>query len=94
MKSAATGQPLSIHVPLAEQTLTALNPKHRQGSVQSRYNQWDVVGGLIKEHPIIGSGLGRSFVHYEEGSQQNVTQDITHDFALDLLFRGGLVALV
>jgi hypothetical protein len=94
VKSAATGQPLSIHVPLAEQTLTALNPKHRQGSVQSRYNQWYVVGGLIKEHPIIGSGLGRSFVHYEEGSKQNVTQDITHDFALDLLFRGGLIALV
>src|SRR3954453_5387321 len=94
VRAAVSGQPSAVQIPLAKQTATALNPGHRQGSVQSRYNQWDVVGGLIEEHPLIGSGLGRTFVHYEEGSRTNVTQDITHDFALDLLFRGGLIALV
>ena len=94
VRTAVSGQPSTVHIPLAEQTATALNPGHRQGSVQSRYNQWDVVGELIEEHPFIGSGLGRTFVHYEEGSRANVTQDITHDFALDLLFRGGLIALL
>ena len=94
VRTAVSGQPSTVHIPLAEQTATALNPGHRQGSVQSRYNQWDVVGELIEEHPFIGSGLGRTFVHYEEGSRTNVTQDITHDFALDLLFRGGLIALL
>jgi O-antigen ligase len=92
--SALTGKPAAVNVPFAQQTITALTPTHRQGSVQSRYNQWGVVEGLIKEHPWIGSGLGRTFVHYEQGSRSNVTQDITHDIALDLLFRNGIVGLV
>jgi O-Antigen ligase len=94
VQSAVTGQPTSVHIPLAQQTLTALNHNHRQGSVQSRYNQWGVVEGLIAQRPFLGYGLGDTFVHYEEGLQQNVTQDITHDIVLDLLYRNGIVGLV
>jgi O-antigen ligase len=94
VQAAVSGQPTSVSIPLASQTLTALDPQHRQGSVQSRYNQWGVVEGLIAKRPFIGYGLGDTFVHYEEGSQENVVQDITHNIGLDLLYRNGIVGLV
>ena len=94
VQGATAGQAAVVKVPLAQQTLTALNPSHRVGSVQSRYNQWDVVIPLIEQRPIIGYGLGDTFVHYEEGLRQDVTMDITHDIFLDMLYRGGIVGLV
>jgi O-antigen ligase len=94
VRSSTSGHPQAVEIPLAQQTITALNPSHRKGSVQSRYNQWDVVVGLIEQRPFIGYGLGTNFVHYEVGSKQNVTQDITHNIFLDLLFRNGIVGLV
>ena len=94
VRSSTSGTPQAVQIPFAQQTLTALNPQHRQGSVQSRYNQWDVVIAKIKERPWIGYGLGDNFVHYEEGSKSNVVQDITHNIFLDLLYRNGIVGLV
>jgi O-antigen ligase len=94
VQSAVEGTPVSVHIPLAQQTLTALNPSHRQGSVQSRYNQWGVVESLIRQRPFLGYGLGRPYVHYEQGLKQNITQDITHNVVLDLLYRNGIVGLV
>ena len=66
----------------------------RQGSIQSRFNQWDVVLGNIRSQPILGAGLGGQFVHFDEGSRSFVQSDISHNIVLDTLQRTGAVGLL
>jgi O-antigen ligase len=65
----------------------------RSGSIQSRFNQWEVARQQILSHPIAGVGLGGLLVHFDEGTQSNVVSDISHNIALDLLRRTGVVGL-
>jgi O-Antigen ligase len=69
-------------------------PTSRQGSIQSRFNQWDVVLDQIRERPLAGEGLGGTFVSYSEGEDAFVQGDISHNIVLDLLRRTGVVGLV
>ena len=66
----------------------------RQGSIDSRYNQWNVVKDEILDHPILGEGLGKTFVHYDVGSKSFVENDIAHNVVLDLLRRTGVVGVL
>ena len=72
----------------------ALAPRSRQGSIESRYNQWAVTIAQIKEKPLVGEGLGGDFVSYAEGKKTFVEEDISHNIVLDLLRRTGLVGFV
>lgn len=71
-----------------------LGANTRQGSIESRYNQWSVVWDEIKREPLLGEGLGGTFVHYEEGKKEFVEGDIAHNIGLDLLRRTGFVGLL
>lgn len=93
VQAALRGTQVAVTLPFSGQTATALNTTHRQGSVASRYNQWDVVRHLISQRPVTGWGLGKDFVHYEQGLHTFVVQDITHNIGLDLLYRMGAVGL-
>ncbi|MFP5348025.1 MAG: O-antigen ligase family protein, partial [Actinomycetes bacterium] len=65
----------------------------RQGSIDSRFNQWNVVRTRIFEKPLVGEGLGGTFVSYSEGHKMLVEGDISHNIALDLLRRTGVVGV-
>ena len=92
VSAAFEGRQAHVSVPFAEQTSKALDTGRRQGSIQSRYNQWDAILTLIREKPFSGWGLGRTYEHYEVGFGPQ-TQGITHNLVLDVLFRLGLVGL-
>ena len=68
-------------------------PSMRQGSIQSRYNQWQVAGSEIGEAPFLGHGLGAEISYYEVAERGFVTSDITHNIVLDLLLRTGIMGL-
>ena len=68
-------------------------PSTRQGSIQSRFNQWQVAGQEITEAPFLGHGLGAEIAYYEVAERGFVDSDITHNVALDLLLRTGIVGL-
>jgi hypothetical protein len=68
-------------------------PTSRQGSIDSRFNQWNVVLRKIKDSPLTGEGLGGTFVSYEEGTKTFVQGDISHNIVFDLLRRTGVVGL-
>lgn len=80
-------------VPVVNVAAHVANSSYRQGSVQSRYNEWSAALPLIDEHPVLGSGLGRTFPHYDVGTRQTITYDITNNLVLDLLLRTGAVGL-
>lgn len=90
--AAFEGRQAQVTVPFAAQTSAALDTGRRQGSIQSRYNQWDAILTLIREKPVSGWGLGKTYEHYEVGFGPQ-TQGITHNLLLDLSFRLGLVGL-
>ncbi len=71
----------------------ALGPTTRQGSIQSRYNQWQIARQEIVEAPFLGHGLGVEVSYYEVAEGGAVTSDITHNIVLDLLLRTGLVGV-
>lgn len=82
-----------VVTPIAGETLTVLSPHYHHASVQSRYNQWSVVTDMIAHHPVAGTGLGTTFIHYEVGIGFPV-QDIAHNIGLDLTMRTGAVGML
>lgn len=68
-------------------------PTSRQGSIQSRFNQWDVVLERIGDEPLLGEGLGGTFVSFSEGHKRFVDSDISHNIILDLTRRAGVVGV-
>jgi O-antigen ligase len=71
-----------------------LEATNRQGSIESRFNQWAVVVRLIADQPLTGEGLGGTFVSYSAGLNTFVETNISHNIALDLLRRTGVVGVV
>jgi O-antigen ligase len=63
-------------------------------SEADRANKWQVSWGYIRQHPIMGSGLGFEFTYWNAGPNVFVTTDINENIALDLLLRAGLIGLI
>ena len=80
-------------VPFAGTVNAAFDTQAKRLSAQDRLNQWATARRLISEHPIIGSGLGFTYQHYDPGYKVFVTTDLTHNIALDLLVRVGAIGL-
>lgn len=85
---------VAASVPFLDLTAQAIDPTYRQGSVESRYNEWAVARPLIAERPVIGWGVGRTFVHYDVGTGTFIDYDLTNNIGLDLLLRSGIVGLL
>ncbi len=90
----ATQMPDEDPYVVGEGTGPALGANTRQGSIQSRFNQWQIAVQEIGEAPFLGHGLGAEISYYEVAERGVVTSDITHNIVLDLLLRTGLVGLV
>jgi O-antigen ligase len=80
----------------SSQVATSFNSAGKADSAQSRKNQWKISSGLIAQKPVLGWGLGKRYSHIEkiEDAPEFVqNNDLTHDIFLDMLLRGGTIAL-
>lgn len=80
-------------VPFAGTVNAAFDTQAKALSAQDRLNQWATARRLINEHPLIGSGLGFTYQHYDPGYKVFVTTDLTHNIVFDLLMRVGAIGL-
>jgi O-antigen ligase len=81
------------NLPFASTVNAAFDTRAKALSAQDRLNQWATARRLIDEHPIIGSGLGFTYQHYDPGYKVFVTTDLTHNIVFDLLMRVGAIGL-
>lgn len=86
--------PLSEAIPFSRYMTQAISNSYRQGSVQSRYNEWRAALTLVRDHPWAGNGLGKTFLHYDVGTRSWIDYDITNNIPLDLLLRTGAIGVV
>jgi O-antigen ligase len=92
----AVANPWDVQENRTSATPTFENPfgaTDRQGSIESRYNQWAVGRADIAESPLIGHGLGFTARHYEVGPREVVESDLFHNIGLDVWIRTGLIGL-
>jgi O-antigen ligase len=83
-----------VIVPFDKEIALVFSGQEKALSAQDRVNQLVVAKSLIREHPVIGWGLGKTFVYYEAGFRDFETTNITHNILADLLLRTGIVGLV
>jgi O-antigen ligase len=80
-------------VPFSGTVNAAFDTQAKALSAQDRLNQWATARRLIREHLVIGSGLGFTYQHYDPGYKVFVTTDLTHNIVFDLLMRVGAIGL-
>jgi len=81
-------------IPLRSNIVSTLESPQKVESAQDRLNAWQVAWEDIKQHPLIGEGLGFEYSYYEAGSKQFGMTDVSHNIGLDLWLRAGLIGLV
>jgi O-antigen ligase len=83
-----------VALPLARDLQDAFGSRGKQLSEQDRLNQWSQARELIAARPWFGWGLGKEYDFYSPGFYSFMRTDLTHNIALDLLLRTGIVGLV
>ncbi len=79
--------------PFVQQIQATFGSQGKQLSASDRINQWTQARALIARRPWFGWGLGETYQYYSPGFYQFMTTDLTHNIALDLLVRTGIVGL-
>lgn len=79
--------------PFVQQIQATFGSRGKQLSASDRINQWTQARALIASRPWFGWGLGKTYEYYSPGFFQFMTTDLTHNIALDLLVRTGIVGL-
>lgn len=81
-------------LPFVSDLQTKFNGVGKRDSAQQRVNQFDAAVPAIKERWLTGWGLAKTVRFYATGENKLVDTFDTHDIALDLLVRTGLVGFV
>lgn len=77
--------------------VTSFTSAGKVDSAVSRLDQWRVASDLVRQHPVLGWGLGKQYDYVEQiqGVPPSlVRSDLTHDIFLDVTLRAGAVGLV
>ncbi|HEY7948615.1 MAG TPA: O-antigen ligase family protein [Acidimicrobiales bacterium] len=83
----------TVQVPLSSTIAKTFNSTGKVESAQDRASKWSVAFALIRQHPLIGSGLGVEFSFYEPGPNVITVTDVTENIGLDLWMRAGIIGL-
>jgi hypothetical protein len=83
----------AVIVPFGSTIASTFNSTGKIESAEDRASKWSVAYSDIKQHPIIGNGLGVEFSFYEPGPNDFTMTDVTENIALDLWLRAGLIGL-
>jgi O-antigen ligase len=65
----------------------------KKQSAQARLNKWHIAFTDVRQHPILGEGLGFTYTYWVPGPNTFVTTDLTENIFLDLLLRTGVIGL-
>ena len=84
----------SPSIPLKSNVVSTFESPVKAQSAQDRLTKWQVAWDDIREHPLIGQGMGFEYSYYVTGPNQFMETDITENLGLDLLLWAGLVGLV
>jgi O-antigen ligase len=90
----ATSSSASPQLPLLSDLNNKLNSTGKQQSASQRVNQIDAATPAIEQRVITGWGLGKTIRYFETGQNQTTDSPITHNIALDLLLRMGVVGFL
>ncbi|HVW19558.1 MAG TPA: O-antigen ligase family protein [Solirubrobacteraceae bacterium] len=83
-----------VSLPLASQLTRTFESRGKQLSATERINQWDQARSMISARPVFGWGLGHEYDYYSPGFHSFLKTDLTHNIALDLWVRTGIVGLL
>ncbi|HXQ58838.1 MAG TPA: O-antigen ligase family protein [Acidimicrobiales bacterium] len=83
----------TVQVPLSATIAKTFNSTGKVESAQDRASKWSVAFALIRQHPVIGNGLGVEFSFYEPGPNVITVTDVTENIGLDLWMRAGIIGL-
>ena len=81
-------------IPFSHSLSKALTGGEKKLSAQDRVNQFHAARSLIAQRPVAGWGLGKTITYYEVGFRQFITTYLTHNIAIDLLLRTGVLGLL
>lgn len=85
--------PATPTVPYVPELTETLYGRSKVLSAQERVNQLRAARSLIAERPILGWGLGKEFTYYRTGYRRFEKTNLTHNIAVDLWLRTGIVGL-
>jgi len=83
-----------VQVPFNSTLQETFTSQGKLESAADRANKWDVAFSVIKQHPILGNGLGVEFTFFNPGPNVFVTTPIDENIALDLWVRAGIIGLL
>ena len=83
-----------VEVPFGASFAQTFTSTAKIQSAADRASKWSVGFSEIRQHPILGSGLGQEFTFWDPGPNVFVTTDINENIGLDLWLRSGLIGLV
>lgn len=89
---AARGQQ-AVRVPFGSTLAATFSSEAKIESAADRASKWDVAFADIRQHPVLGSGLGLEFTFWDPGPNQFAMTDVTENIGLDLWLRAGLIGL-
>jgi hypothetical protein len=82
-----------VVVPLGSTIAQTFGSTAKVESAADRASKWDVAFADVRQHPIIGSGMGLEFSFWDPGPNQYEMTDVTENIGLDLWLRAGLIGL-
>jgi O-antigen ligase len=83
----------AVVLPFSSTIAQTFDSEAKIESAADRASKWDVALGIIRQHPIIGSGMGLEFSFWDPGPNQFAVTDVTENILLDLWIRAGLIGV-
>jgi hypothetical protein len=85
--------PATPSVPYVPELQQTLYGREKVLSAQERLDQYRAARRLIEQRPIFGWGLGKEFKYFRIGPRRFEKTSLTHNIAVDLWLRTGIVGL-
>ena len=89
----AIGSQQPVQLPLRSTFANTFDAKAKIESAEDRASKWEVAFSLIRQHPVIGNGLGVEFSYFNPGPNIFSMTDVTENIGIDLWMRAGLIGL-
>jgi O-antigen ligase len=83
----------AVTVPFSGTIAKTFSATGKIQSAEDRASKWEVAFSYIRQHPILGNGLGLEFSFFEPGPNDFTMTDVTENIGIDLWLRAGLIGL-